>query len=94
MATATQTEDSEVESGNTVELEFISLAGRTRERETMEAEVTERMSNVVYFDPPYEIDVSLVLDPEGDLWARDEQGNDKLYGTSTVVDGDVWESEG
>ena len=93
MAAATQTEGSDVESGDTVEIEFIGLAGRTRRRKTMEVEVTEIMGSTAYFEAPYDTDVSLVLGPDGDLWARDEDGKDGLYGTSTVVDGDLWESE-
>lgn len=93
MAAATQTEDSELESVDTVEIEFIGLAGRTRERKTMEVEVTEWMGSTAYFETPYDTDISLVLDPDGDLWARDEEGSDGLYGTSTMVDGEVWEPE-
>lgn len=93
MAVASQTEGIEVESGDTVEIEFIGVAGRRRKRKTMEVEVTERMAKTIYFEPPYETDISLVLDPDGDLWARDEDGKDGLFGIATEVDGRLWESK-
>ncbi|MFC6771465.1 hypothetical protein ACFQDD_08055 [Halorubrum pallidum] len=89
MAT-TQTAESELEPGDSIEIEFLSVAGRSRERKSMDVEVEGVMGQILYLDPGYDIDVGLVLDPDGDLWARDEQGKDGLYGTRSKVQGDVW----
>lgn len=69
-------------------LDYTSEAGLTRERRSMDVEVLEEMGQIVKMDPQYEDDdLILVLDPDGDLWAR-EQGKpstDGLFGTNAEV---------
>lgn len=76
------------EPGDRVTLEYTAQASLNRERRSFEdLRVEEVMSNVVYFESPYghTDDITLVLDPEGDLWARDEDGRDGYFGSNAEV---------
>lgn len=70
-------------------LEYTAEASMRRDRRTMDVEVIEEMGQITKMDPQYEDDdLILVLDPDGDLWAR-EQGKpstDGLFGSNARVD--------
>ena len=76
--------------GQTVSLEYTSEAGLTRERRTMDdVVVLEEMGQMKRLEPPYEDtdDLELVLDPDGDVWAREtgKPSTDRLFGSNGVV---------
>lgn len=79
---------------DTVDIEYTAEAAMNRDRRTLEnATVLQETGQIKYLDPGYEgDDLILVLDPDGDLWAR-EQGKpstDGLFGSNArVVEGSV-----
>lgn len=77
------------DSDDVVSLEYTAEAGLHRERRQMDdLEVIERMGQVVRMDPPYDDDdLILVLDPEGDLWARErgKPSTDGFFGSNAEL---------
>lgn len=78
-----------VKVGSTVELSY-TPSGRPHAmgRQSVEAEVTDVMGEIVYLANPFrgESSPTLVVDPEDYLWARSEDGKDGLFGTNARVE--------
>lgn len=72
--------------GDDVELTFIRESKITgTERRTVDVEVRAVTGNIVTFENPYGQDGPLmVVDPEGDVWARDN-GQDGYYGRNAEI---------
>ena len=79
----------DLEAGDRVTIQFISTSGLRQERRSHEdLLVTEQMGKIAYLGSPYPDDlpeISLVLDPENDLWARQDGHQDKHYGMRAVI---------
>lgn len=83
-----------LEEGDTVSIEFTAESegarffGRTGRR-TIGGTVDEVSGSVVYVSPDVDDsgDLQLVVDPDGDVWARerDEPSTDSYYGSNAVV---------
>lgn len=72
----------DVSEGCTVEITYAATSKLRSGRRSAEAEVTETCGEIVHLANPFGFDdPTLVLDSDGDLWARDEDGRDRLFGT-------------
>lgn len=74
------------EVGEEITIEYVPTAPIRNGRTTITGTVKEAMGETVYVSTSLD-DVTLILDSDGDLWARDDDHNDGLFGTiATVVD--------
>lgn len=74
------------EVGDEITIEYVPTAPIRDGRTTITGTVQEAMSETVYVSTSLD-DVTLILDSDGDLWARDDSHNDGLFGTiATIVD--------
>lgn len=72
--------------GDEITIEYVPTAPIRDGRTTISGTVQEAMGETVYVSTSLD-DVTLILDPDGDLWARDDTHTDGLFGTiATVVD--------
>lgn len=75
---------SDVAEGTTVDLTFVRESRVTRrESRTITSEVLAVEGEIVTLANPYgENGPRVVVDPDGDVWARSEDGSDGYYGTN------------
>jgi len=68
-----------------------TVLGRGR-TEIQNCEIEKEMGEITYLNPPESWDemedMTLVIDPEGDLWARDETGRDGYLGSNATLTAD------
>lgn len=78
--------DRQQEVGEEITIEYVPTAPTRNGRTTITGTVKEAMGQTVYVSTSLD-DVTLILDSDGDLWARDEDHNDGLFGTiAEIVD--------
>ena len=74
------------EVGDEITIEYVPSAPIRDGRTTISGTVQEVMGETVYVSTPLD-DVTLILDSDGDLWARDDTHSDGLFGTiAEIVD--------
>lgn len=78
--------DMECEIGEEVTIEYVPNFPLDNGRTSISGTVKEVMGQTVYVSTSLD-DVTLILDDDGDLWARDDNRNHKdgLYGTIAEI---------
>lgn len=80
----------DVDEGDIVSIEYTAESAIERTRRTQDdLVVLEQMGQILKLETPWEetSDLRLVLDPEGDLWAREagDSTSDRLFGSNGQV---------
>jgi len=81
----------DVDEGSTVTIEYTPesrLLGRGGRKTMEDCEVLEQMGQIVKVANPFEDDeLTLIIDPDGDLWAREgnDASTDGLFGSNARV---------
>ena len=81
----------EIQPGDTVKVEYTTVPNVVygRKRSSLTTIVSEVLGEIVYLHDYYhgDDDLTLVIDPEGDMWAREtgKPSTDGLFGTNTQI---------
>jgi len=74
----------DIEVGGEVTIEYVPTSPLRNGRKSITGTVNQVMGETVYVSTSLD-DVILILDSDGDLWARDDTHSDGLFGTIAEI---------